>query len=479
MNNELYSSLLESILLEIKPSKSDYERVREVCRKFTTAIEKKLAEKGVKDAEPRVEGSIAKDTWLKDDKDIDIFILFPKTYDREFVKKVGYEVAKEAALEVAGMYSEEYAEHPYVSTNYEGFKVEIVPGYKISFGEKVLTAVDRTPLHTAYVNSKLSPVQKDQVRLLKKFLKGIGVYGAEIKVRGFSGYLTELLIAYYGDFLSVLKASQTWKPFKTVIDVESKLSSEEKVKAIKKYKTPLIVIDPVDPNRNVASALSIDSFAEFRYAAYMFLIKPSRKFFFGDGINVSVSELANLIESRESSIIGVETDCPQVPEDILWGELYKSLKRIKNLLLSFDFNVIGHNVWCNGERVVFVLELERDTITSVKKHEGPPVGSANEIDFLLKHLNNPRDFSLPFSENGKWYVYMRRKYTRAHDLLRDRLLNCGLSKDVREAISKNLHILNKTELLERAKKNRDFRIFLFKWLTKYRPWVYDSRGECK
>mgnify|MGYP000117783646 CR=1 FL=1 len=477
MNKEPYSSLLESILLEIKPSKSDYEKVEEICRKFTTAIEKKLAEKGIEGAEARVEGSIAKDTWLRDDKDIDIFILFPKTYNKEFVEKIGYEVAKETALEIAGTYSEEYAEHPYVSTVYAGFKVEIVPGYKISPGEKVLTAVDRTPLHTAYVNSKLTPEQKDQVRLLKKFLKGIGVYGAEIKVRGFSGYLTELLIAYYGDFLSVLKASQSWKPFRTIIDIEKKLTSEEKSRITKKYKTPLIVIDPVDPRRNVASALSIESFAEFRYAAYLFLIKPSREFFFGDKIEVTISKLSHLIEIRESSIIGIETECPRVPEDILWGELYKSLKRIKNLLSSFDFKVLGQGVWCNGKKVVFVLELERDTITSIKKHEGPPIGSANEIDFLLKHLNNPRDFSLPFPEDGKWYVYMRRKYTKAQDLLKDRLLNCGLSRDIREAVSKYFNILGKTELLKKAEEDRDFREFFFKWLTKYRPWIYDSRSN--
>jgi tRNA nucleotidyltransferase (CCA-adding enzyme) len=62
-----------------------------------------------------------------------------------------------------------------------------------------LSATDRTPfIH--YVKKRLGKTLQDDVRLLKKFMQGIKVYGAEIKTGGFSGYLCELLILHYGSF---------------------------------------------------------------------------------------------------------------------------------------------------------------------------------------------------------------------------------------------------------------------------------------
>ena len=55
-------------------------------------------------------------------------------------------------------------------------------------------AADKSPFHTEYVTNKLDEEKRDQVRLLKKFLKSLGIYGAEIAKNGFSGYVTEVLI---------------------------------------------------------------------------------------------------------------------------------------------------------------------------------------------------------------------------------------------------------------------------------------------
>jgi tRNA nucleotidyltransferase (CCA-adding enzyme) len=50
-------------------------------------------------------------------------------------------------------------------------------------------------------------------------MAGIGVYGAEIKVGGFSGYLCELLILHHNSFLDTVKAFARYK-HRTVIDIE-------------------------------------------------------------------------------------------------------------------------------------------------------------------------------------------------------------------------------------------------------------------
>ena len=84
----------------------------------------------------------------------------------------------------------EYAEHPYVSGKIGKFSLDIVPCYGIENCEKIISAVDRTPLHNEFLvlsNSKKN--LSNDVRLLKKFLKGISVYGSDLKTAGFSGYL--------------------------------------------------------------------------------------------------------------------------------------------------------------------------------------------------------------------------------------------------------------------------------------------------
>ncbi|NIS30872.1 MAG: tRNA CCA-pyrophosphorylase, partial [Actinobacteria bacterium] len=53
---------------------------------------------------------------------------------------------------------------------------------------------DRTPFHAAYVEGRLNDELAAEVRVLKQLLEGIGVYGSDLKTRGFSGYLTELLV---------------------------------------------------------------------------------------------------------------------------------------------------------------------------------------------------------------------------------------------------------------------------------------------
>ena len=63
---------------------------------------------------------------------------------------------------------------------------------------------------------------KGEVRMLKKFFLQIGVYGAEIAKEGFSGYVSEVLISYFGSFEKTIKKSQ---PLKDELDTNTRLWS--------------------------------------------------------------------------------------------------------------------------------------------------------------------------------------------------------------------------------------------------------------
>ena len=56
-----------------------------------------------------------------------------------------------------------------------------------------------------FILENLSGPLKDDVRILKYFMSVNGIYGAEIAKQGFSGYVCEVLVYYFGSFENVLK----------------------------------------------------------------------------------------------------------------------------------------------------------------------------------------------------------------------------------------------------------------------------------
>ncbi len=142
----------------------------------------------------------------------------------------------------------------------DGFEVDLVPCYLVEDASRLMSAVDRTPFHTKYVGSRIIG-REDDVLLLKQFMKGVNVYGSELKVGGFSGYLAELLVLCYGSFAAVLQAASAWRPGQR-LDLEGH--------GIGRHDEPLIMVDPVDPGRNVAAALTLDKMLQFASGGALF-----------------------------------------------------------------------------------------------------------------------------------------------------------------------------------------------------------------
>lgn len=171
-----------------------------------------------------------------------------------------------------GTYEIAYAEHPYTRATVEGYALDLVPCYDIKDAGRIKSAVDRTPHHNRYIFKNLTPMLSSEVRLLKQFSKSIGVYGSDLRVEGFSGYLSELLIIRYRSFVNLFKEAGKWEAGKVFIDLEKHHKARPDTKS--KYPgQPLIVIDPVDRNRNVAAALSPANFEKFKESVGAFIKK--------------------------------------------------------------------------------------------------------------------------------------------------------------------------------------------------------------
>ena len=260
--------------MKINPTQEERKKVEKLAKDLERKVASSAAKKGI-EAVVRVEGSVAKDTWLREEPDIDVFMCLPPTIPRKTLGTVSLEIAREATE--GWRQVERFAEHPYLEAFVEGFRVNIVPCYCAEHGEW-LSATDRTPFHTDYVNKRLNPNLRCEIRLLKRFLQGIRVYGAEIKVGGFSGYLCELLIIHYGSFTETLQAFAKCAS-RMVIDIENYYAGREKELRLL-FAEPLVVVDPVDKGRNVASAVKPQKIYTLVGAARAFLKAPSERFFF-------------------------------------------------------------------------------------------------------------------------------------------------------------------------------------------------------
>ncbi len=199
----------------------------------------------------------------------------PTSIPRKNLGDVALRIAKNAA----GSYKqiERFAEHPYLQLIVEDYRVDIVPCYDAKPGEWQ-SATDRTPYHTDYIKKHLDKDLRGEVRLLKKFMQSIGVYGAEIKVGGFSGYLCELLIMKYRSFTQTIEAFARYNK-RVIVDIENFYANRENDLSLL-FPEPLVIVDPVDKGRNVASAVQPNKLYDFIGAARAFLKKPDQAFFY-------------------------------------------------------------------------------------------------------------------------------------------------------------------------------------------------------
>ncbi|MFH1774753.1 MAG: nucleotidyltransferase domain-containing protein, partial [Methanobacteriota archaeon] len=160
------------ILRKIAPSEKEKKKFSKTAEKLLAEVEeevKKIDDRAI----VALLGSASRDTWLRYEKDMDVFVLFPLEYEKAQLEKIVMQIGSKI-LEKS---EKRYAEHPYVKGFYEDFEVEIVPCYAVESASKLKSAVDRTPFHDAFVKEHIKG-KENEVRLLKQFLSGISCYGA-------------------------------------------------------------------------------------------------------------------------------------------------------------------------------------------------------------------------------------------------------------------------------------------------------------
>jgi len=466
-------ALTKQVLKKITPTSEEYARVEALGKRLEQQISLACQQQGV-NATVRVEGSVAKDTWLSENQDIDVFMRLPTSIPRKSLGEVGLKIAKTAAVD-ATRQVERFAEHPYLEVYIDDFRVDIVPCYDAKPGEWQ-SATDRTPYHTDYIKKHLNKDLRGEVRLLKKFLQGINVYGAEIKIGGFSGYLCELLILTYGSFNAAIEAFAQYSK-RVVIDLEGYFADRENELSLL-FPEPLVIVDPVDKARNVASAVQQQKLYTFIAAARAFQKKPIEKFFYPpQQPALPVGALKQRLDNSGSATVFLVINGVQAVPDVLWGQLYRTKRSLHKLIELNDYKILKDAVWSNEKtQTVFIFELEQQTLPNIKKHLGPPLERQAECSsFLAKYSGDSQVVSGPYIGDGRWIVEVPRKNTDAAALLKEKLVdggkNAGVSELIAASLKEKFAALVNSEIVDVYKGDGEFAEFLTSFLVGKPFWL--------
>jgi tRNA nucleotidyltransferase (CCA-adding enzyme) len=397
---------INQLLSLFRPDSAEEESIRKIVDFIFGRITAYCRENGL-DADPVLVGSVAKGTNLRDG-DIDVFVRFDRKYTRSKMEKLGLSIGH-YVLENG---KEKYAEHPYVTGYIDKRKVDIVPCYIMKPGDRKLSAVDRTPLHTEYVKANLDPAGRDEVRKLKLFMKYIGVYGADAIISGFSGYICELLIVNMGSFQKTIDAFSHMRG-------KLRIGNPE---IVEKFESAAIVIDPTDETRNAAAAISAENLSRMKFCSRLYANGKLPDY----GQNESGGN-KNKAE-RGTSIRIFRLRKPDLTDDILYPQVMRFKNSLWEIMERNDLRPVAWEI-CTENHIEVLIESENRAVPALKIHEGPPVDEPSSLDFYSKWINMKKSRG-PYISGDRLYVDLIRDQKTVEDVVGEGLKNVNIGKNI-------------------------------------------------
>jgi len=413
--------ILENAMRDSVPSKTLQQEKTKVAKLAFNLVRKQVT-KYSEITGVEFGGSYVKGTWLSQKADIDIFIKFEKsTTDKKFVqisKKIGFDSMKKFKPYVR------YSEHPYVEATIKGTKVNVVPCYDVKRGQWQ-SAADRSPFHTKFMLESLTGTMKEEVRLLKKFLSCNKIYGSEIARQGFSGYVAEVLILNFGSFRDVITAI-------------SKLKNNQIIgKPTKKFDTSIIIIDPIDSNRNLAAAISNENIGRFILVANAFKNKPSISFFKPQSKPI-------IFKKNLENVIAIKFSYKSRSPDIIWGQIKKAANSLTVQMEKEGFKVLRQSGVVdekNSACLLFLMQSLR--IDENFLREGPDFFFEKDSEIFIS--KNSKKTMMWIGHNRKILSLQKRQEIDVRlflkDLLKNHLKKSGIPKGLKEDIKRSFQVI--------------------------------------
>lgn len=387
----------------IKKNRVGHDELRRIQRKisvFMSRLNRELKKNNIK-ADAMLGGSAAKGTIVKGDFDCDIFVRF----DYSYMDKDISALLKKALSRFSGV-QRVHGSRDYFQLEHKSLDYEIVPVLHITRAKDAQNVTDMSPMHVEWILSRLkkNPRIRDEIIAAKMFCKANGIYGAESYIGGFSGHVLDILVAYYGSLLKLIENAVSWNRYK-VIDIEGYNTFDE----LNRSKiSPLIVIDPVDKNRNAAAALTMEKFRLFKQKAGEFLAQPSMAFFVKK--QVSIKELKQ--KAGNSRLIILKAKPMKGKDDIVGCKLRKAHEYIQKQLELNGFTLIDSGwQWQKGKLAMFWYLLPDKPLDEEKIHTGPPLKATHDAARFKEK------YSDCYVKDNRLYVKTKRRFIQPLELV--------------------------------------------------------------
>ncbi|MHA1915209.1 MAG: hypothetical protein ACW97V_12665 [Promethearchaeota archaeon] len=431
--DKIFTKVLETII----PTPREIAFIDKIIKKLRNGLDRKSEELGIKYTTIEPQGSTGiKQTQLRNDFDIDLFIGLDYKYYRPKYKGLSRNKLKKASKKdflalcnnwvIPSLSSEEfhnprllYAEHPYVTVDFRlddtKTKIDIVLYFDLELEvikhQGPITSVDRSPWHGRFIRGNLSNDQKNDVRLLKQFFKANYSYGDKSSVGkvGFIGYSAELLIYYQDTIHNVFNNFHTLR--ENPLDFYKRRVSE--LQKIPHFQNDyLIIVDPIDKNRNVGSAISERAYKYCDHRIKEFLENPDKSFF--EIRSIKETEPNLLSKSLIPKLFAIELKNSN-------DDIHYTINRDKLHSLGESIKANGEKEFNHTERftnIIFEVHFEDEIneynlciycetpeISSSYNRRGPPIKESGHAKKFIK--KNPNYFE----KEGFLWVEVQRKFT--------------------------------------------------------------------
>lgn len=403
--------VLDAVESAIIMDSDESDRLSAVMSEFEEKIGAELAKQGVV-ANLFVGGSVGKGTCLPGIHDIDYFMRFDlKKYGDENISEVCEGVLSGVFKDVLRL----KGSRDYYRIKIDEFEIEIIPVLYIRRINQAKNLTDQSPFHVNWIKKRVKANKNldFDMRLAKQFFRASGVYGAESWIGGFSGHVTEILVIHYGGFGKLLKAVLKWKD-KTIIDVEKSYKGKDVLEILDSAKTvgPLIVIDPVDKDRNAAAALDLEKFELLQSKSEAFLKKPHKKFF--DEIEITIEDIKKI--GKRNRVLIWKAPPENEKMDVSGAKMVKYAEHIARMFKDEEFIVLDSGMYWNkhDDGLVWVIVDKKD-LSKKQIIKGPQTfGMQNHIMAFKKKYARRKNWR----EGYHYYAEIPRKYTKIDQILR-------------------------------------------------------------
>ncbi|MHA1279305.1 MAG: hypothetical protein ACTSQI_09170 [Candidatus Helarchaeota archaeon] len=415
------------MLQEIRPTDQENQALTDIFNSLQSKLQLianqlKIAPKFIQN-----HGSTGiKQTHLRGTSDLDIFIgLDPDNYSDiielpsrtrkqalkklflSYVEKWFIPAAKAAELDT---FQISYAEHPYLSIMFNQYEIDIVGCFDLDYeyirSHGPITAVDRTPWHSKIVSEKLTGNQKDDVRLFKAFLQANHVYGDKKTIGrlGFTGFSAEVLILYYKTLEDLFLNFKNLE--NSALDFFER--SSDVLRTTKRFERDfLIIIDPVDMNRNLAASISERAYRYALLQIQRFELAPSIQYFLKKPIGKPPEK--NRAQLAPHLVIIEFTSDGTTHYTELRDKLYSACMKLMKLLEQEGtgeerFGETFFEVYFEDKIFVATFYCKNIAVAPVYLRKGPSKKrSTNVKKFCAKHPD-------AILKNGFYYVPIQREF---------------------------------------------------------------------